>query len=312
MEEENHPEKHSKKKTERLTEKFRENPWILSTFVLGIIVLLFVLGSSSMTGNISKVSAGEKLLSFYEANGADGLELQSVEDISGIYQVNFNYQGSPVTIYATKDLKYAGSMSALPDEEDSEETEVEVAKSDKPFVGLYIWSYCPYGVTALTPFSEVASLLENSADFKVYLYYAGHGEFEVQQNKIQACMQELGEENYWDYAEGFATDIYSKCSGDINCDKTESIKLMKSLGIDSNAVMTCVDSKGDSLLEEDYASAQSFGVTGSPSLVINGEKVSVARTAEAYKTAVCSAFNDAPEACNQELDSTGSTASGNC
>lgn len=298
-----------------LTHKCRENPWIVSTVVLGVLVLIFLVGNLGVTGNvISEKKAGETILSFANSNGADA-ELVSVDSEGDFYVAILLIQEQEVPVYITKDGKYfTSSLFSLEVEEGSSETEAqtEVSKSDVPEVGLYIWSYCPYGVTALEPFAQVALLLEDYADFRVYLYYAGHGDFEVQQNKIQACIQEKGYDAYWEYAETFATEIYDKCYGDADCNLKESVALMDSLGIDSDAVLACVESQGESLLEEHYNAAKQVSVTGSPSLVINGAKVSSARNAEAYKDAVCSAFNDAPEACSTELSSTGSTASGNC
>lgn len=299
------------------TERLRGNPWMVSTIALGVIAIILLLSNfNGITGNtVSGDKLGQTLLELYESSGATGLTLESFEEKSGLYKFNFNYQGAVIPIYATKDGKLAGSMSELPSQNDSSSsgtTQTEVTPSDRPTIGLYIWSYCPYGVTALGPFAQVATLLKDYADFKVYLYYAGHGDFELQQNKIQACIQKLGYQSYWKYAETFANDIYTKCSGDINCDMTESVKLMKSLGIDSDKVLACVKSDGETLLEEDSNSALEFGVTGSPTLVVNGVKVSASRTAEAYKTAVCSAFNTVPSACSTELSGTAATTSGSC
>ena len=87
---------------------------------------------------------------------------------------------------------------------------------------------------------------------------------------------------------------------------------MDSLGIDSTKVLECVDSQGESLLEEHYNTASEVGVTGSPSLVINGVKVNAARDAESYKQAVCSSFNTMPEGCDETLDSSAATTTGSC
>ena len=251
----NEPEIRPQEKRISLIDKMRENPWIVSTFVLGLLCLtLFVSRfSGGLTGKvISENDAGEMLLDFYESNGAQGIVLDSVDEVSGLYKVNFEYQGAIVPIYVTKDGKFAGSLNAISSSSSDSETETtEVPQEERPEVGLYIWSYCPYGVTALEPFAEVASLLGDSADFKVYLYYAGHGDFEVQQNKIQACIQNLGSDKYLEYATGFATGIYKKCSGDAACDLDESTKLMNSLGIDSAKVLECVDSQGEALLDAD-------------------------------------------------------------
>jgi predicted DsbA family dithiol-disulfide isomerase len=88
---------------------------------------------------------------------------------------------------------------------------------------------------------------------------------------------------------------------------------MKSLGIDSTKVMSCVETQGIDLLAENSKRAQELSVTGSPSLVINGAIVQPSsRTAEAFKSSVCSGFNNAPETCGIALDSTTVTSSGNC
>jgi protein-disulfide isomerase len=167
---------------------------------------------------------------------------------------------------------------------------------------------------AQDPFAEVAFLLKDKADFKAVMYHDGHGAYETQQNKIQACIQEVDNENYWDYAAGFVSDIYPKCgqSRDIECDETESITLMDSIGIDSSAIMSCVEEKGTTLIDADRAQARENGVTGSPTILINGVKANVARTAEAIKTAICSAYNEAPEECANTLDATAAQAQGNC
>jgi len=44
-----------------------------------------------------------------------------------------------------------------------------------------------------------------------------------------------------------------------------------------------------------------YGVRGSPTLVINDKVVSINRSPEAYKEAICSAFTNPPEECNQKL-----------
>jgi len=121
--------------------------------------------------------------------------------------------GEKVSVSRTADAYKSAVCSAFtnaPKEcEGYEDLSLNIIQKETPVAELYIWSYCPYGVTALKPFAEVASLLDDYASFRVYLYYAGHGDFEEQQNKIQACIQNLGyEEEYWEYAQDFVTKIY--------------------------------------------------------------------------------------------------------
>ena len=88
---------------------------------------------------------------------------------------------------------------------------------------------------------------------------------------------------------------------------------MDSLGIDSTAVLDCVETQGEALLAASSAKAQSLGVTGSPTLVVNGTKVTnVARTADGFLGAVCSGFITPLEGCSAELSSNAGTVTGSC
>jgi protein-disulfide isomerase len=314
-----HKTPHSKKD---ITKKLRENPWILSTFVLGIMILILLIGNLSGVFNGKSVSsndAGNNLVTYLNNVADSEVTLVSVENDMDMYLVTVGFQGEEIPVYVTKDGKYY-TTSLLPiitstSSSNDQTISQELPKADKPKVELFIWGYCPYGVQAQGPLADVVSILKNKVDFEVILYYAGHGEFEAQQNKIQACIQEKDNDKYWDYATGFVENIYPKCgtSRDIECDKTESIKLMNSLGIDSSKIMSCVKSQGEALVSAYSKRAQEAGVSGSPTLVINGVKANPSsRTAEAFKDLICTSFNNIPEECGTELDSTTATASGNC
>lgn len=321
MDEHRHEEKETHYHKKNMTDKLRENPWIISTIVLGVLVLVILLTNLpfGLTGKtISKQQAGENLVEYLSSVGYAGFSVTNVEDSKGFYLINTDYQGEKIPFYVTKNGYIVGNslISIIPLEDTtSQDSEIaDIPKSDKPVVELFIWAYCPYGVQAQAPMAEVANLLKNNAEFDAILYYDGHGAHETEQNKIQACIQKIAKDKYWDYASGFVETIYSNCGAtkDAACDKTESIKLMKSLGIDSTKVMSCVSSEGETLTEAYSQYANQLGVTGSPTIIINGVKANVARDAESIKTAVCSAFTDAPAECDLTLSSGSATASGNC
>ena len=313
-----HKEKHHSRNEKNFTDAVRKNPWIASTIILGVVFLVLLVGGfGGATGNVSKNKVSENLNDFLQAktSGAEILQLESYNNY--LYQADISLEGQEIPLYITKDGKFlVQGLTPLELETSAPSTpaQTNVPKSDKPIVELFIWSYCPYGVLAQGPLAEVASLLEGTADFNAKMYYAGHGAYEEQQNKIQACIQEVAPEKYWAYATGFVDDIYPKCGAtrDIDCDKTESVKLMNSLGINSNSVLSCVGSKGTTLISGASARAKELGVTGSPTLVINGVKSNAGRTADAYKTAVCGAFTNAPEECGTTLSSDAAAAAGNC
>lgn len=304
----------TEKKNSKNFKKFiSKNYWMVASIILAVALIAIL----AWPTGVGKQQAGENAVDYLNSQTGGGVELVEVTESNGFYQVVVSYQGQEVPIYMTKDgenlVQGIMPLTGQATKETNTNTPAEIPQTTKPQVELYIWSYCPYGVTALGPFSDVAKLLGDSADFDVMLYYAGHGAYEEQQNKIQACIQDLGyEEEYWNYAKEFANTIYQKCSGDIDCDLTESTTLMNSNGIDSDAVLTCVEEKGDTLLAEHYNSAKETGVTGSPTLLINDVKANVARDAESYKGAVCSAYENAPEDCATTLSTTGTTATGSC
>lgn len=324
----------AKKVTKKLEEKkesakksktnfLKKNIWAISTVVLAVLLLLVVVikdGNSCTTGAvINSQDAGQKIVELMEMQGAEA-KIISIDDQGSIYEVIISSGGREGPLYITKDGKNLVEPAPIEQikqqilsSQAAQEEVQEIPKSEKPSSELFIWSYCPYGVTALAPFAEVAELLGDSADFKVNLYYAGHGDFEVQQNAIQACIQELGYKNeYWKYAKGFVTNIYEKCYGDAACDLEESEKLMNSVGIDSEAVLSCVEENGNTLYQRDYNRAGEMEVTGSPTLMVNEVKANVARTAESYKTVVCSSYENSPEDCSEILSSSAASTTGSC
>ena len=328
--EENHKEEKEEhviehQKTHKIKVSFvnqiKDNPWILGTLVFGLLAIVLLIGNFSITGHVSKDTAGKNFVNYINEMGDTQIEFVNAEHFgSSLYQVIVLANGEEIPAYITSDGMYFVQIISALKEEVIEEPIVpedvakDIPKSDKPLVELFIWSYCPYGVLAQGPLSEVVELLGDSIEAVPVLYYAGHGEYELQQNKIQSCIYQNYSESYWEYAKRFVNEIYPVCgsSRDVECDLNMSVEIMDELGIDSTAILACVDSQGDDLYQSDYNYAKSFGVTGSPTLMINGVKVSVDRNAEAFKGAICSAFDDVPELCGEVLDSSSSVASGNC
>jgi len=88
-----------------LTKMIRKNPWVLSTFVLGIVVLMFLIGnfSGGMTGGvISEGEAGQIVLDLAESQVEDA-EIVDVSSSNGLYEVILLMNGREVPIYLTMD-----------------------------------------------------------------------------------------------------------------------------------------------------------------------------------------------------------------
>jgi protein-disulfide isomerase len=302
--------------------------------ILSILLLIALAGSMyvNLTGKavltLTQPSAdeiGKKVVDFINNNlvqPGTSASLVSVKDMGSYYEILTSYQGRQIPVYASKDGKIlflqAIDMSQIQQTQTQTVTQQqtqEIPKKDRPTAELYIFSYCPFGASTLDSFAIVGKLLSNKANMKVKFFSDMHGEHELQQNKIQECIQEVDPQKYWEYASRYLKTVYSKCSStrDINCDKNESITLMKEVGIDADKVMKCVEERGEELYKRDISDAERFGLTGSPSLVINDVHVSgFDRSPEGIKKLVCSSFTTPPAECSQVLSTSSSKSAGSC
>lgn len=284
----------SQVKKDSLTNKFRENPWIASTLVLGIIVLFLAVGSYSgkLTGNvISANTAGDNLLKYYEANGADGLTVKDVKESNGLYQVIFEYQGSDVPIYMTKDGKLAGSMNPISDKTDSgvETQEEEIPKSNKPVVELFVMTHCPYGTQAEKGIIPTIKALGDSVDAKIrFVHYTMHGEKEDKETRAQVCIREEQSAKWYPYLECFLASTGSEA---------DATKCLTTAGIDKAKLDTCIKTNAEKYYKADSDLSEGYGVQGSPTLIINGVQASSGRSPDAFLQSICTAFNTVPDKC---------------
>ncbi len=280
------------------------------------------------------------LTSLIEANGGVGVEVEATDASkeNGMYVVGFDIrendevvqQGQAFVSLDGTSLFLSSPLDLTIDISTPEEP--EVPKSDKPVVEMFVMSFCPYGQQAESGLAPVAALLGDKIDFQPHYvvygseYYQGyedvycmpgtslcsmHGVAEINEDARQACIMRYEPENWWDYT----LYVNSHCSYDPNADSyVESCWLdaAAATGVDADAVQTCFEEEGVELMQAEKDLNAQRGVSGSPMLFINGQLYNGGRSAEDYKGAICAAFNDAPEECEQELSSTGSTASGSC
>lgn len=187
--------------------------------------------------------------------------------------------------------------------------EATVPPEEQPKVELFIMSECPYGLQMQKAFVPVMELLGPNMDAEIkWVSYLMHGESERDENTRQYCIQQENAEAYPAYLRCFL-----KGGSPTNC--------MQESGIAPSAVNSCMqDANGqfnimgtwsdrDSWLSGRYAQYnvhksenEQYGVRGSPTLVINGETVSVSRSAEEVKKAICATYANPPPECGQTLN----------
>lgn len=319
-----YPTHHEKK---NMTEKVRQNPWILSTFIFGIIVMILLLGNVfgfGITGKaVSESKAGTEVVGFinkYLVNG--GASLDSVEKDAkiGVYVVNIKYKNNTLPMYLSNDGQYldfgAGmvnmnayikSLSSPSDSTDTGQPAQNAPKTDKPNVELYVFTYCPYGLQMEKAMIPVVKLLGNKINFKIRQIGAMHGDFEKVEAQRQLCIEKNYPDKFLDYVLAFAED--TSCSnGAETCLTTKVNSLYTKLGMDASKINACIPTEGLTMYNAEVSNANSKGVSGSPTLMINGVDIQASRSADGIKTAVCNAFNTSPSECSQTLSTSQASA----
>ncbi len=318
-----HPEHKVHVHREKRRNSLREKPWVVSTIVLGVLVLILVFGSVfHFTGkSISANEAGQKIVDFATAQGLTA-EVVNVTQEAGFFKVLLSIDGSQIPVYVTKDGGYfTSSLVPLADtttdstsDNTQTQTQQNIPKTTKPAVDLFVMSYCPYGTQAEKGIIPVVELLGDKINFNIrFVYYAMHpSQGEVEENLRQYCIQSEQRSKYLDYLTCFLQ------AGD----NTTCLTTAK---IDKNMLNTCMtktdtefqisENKNDKskwlsgsypLFNIDKDLNEMYKVQGSPTLVINGVQASSARDPASYLNVICQAFSDdsVPSECAEQLSTT--------
>lgn len=198
---------------------------------------------------------------------------------------------------------------------------------NKPQIDFFVMSYCPFGNQAEQAIEPVYQLLKDKAEFKphyvIYSNYRGggpnycinddklcsmHGIQELHQDIREACVLKYdGIANWFKFALAMNTECNSG-----NADSCWE-PVAESLGLDTDRIKQCEEEEAVELMTADKQLGDKLKVRGSPTVFIDGELYSGPRTPEAYKQALCKAFDEPPEECNTTLEgSTEAQPQGNC
>lgn len=210
----------------------------------------------------------------------------------------------------TEDEELCGEAEDLAAEQQSnqqaEQQAPEIPKADTPEVHAFVMSYCPYGLQFIKAYTPVIELLGDKADLELnFVHYLMHGEKEMDENTRMYCIQKEQSDKFTDYLRCFVDEgDYEGCISEVGIDSGMLDSCIQSADEEFDITKTFEES-GDQFppYKVDETLALEYGVRGSPSFVVNGQVVSVSRSPEAIKEAVCSAFNTAPEECSETLSS---------
>ncbi|KUK83185.1 MAG: hypothetical protein XD98_0406 [Microgenomates bacterium 39_6] len=303
-----------------------------------IPVLFFMLaGNSKSAQAILGVFNKKNILSFEEAQSFtkgfittevlpdQEIEIADIKDLGSVYsfEITIPNQGEFIS-YVTKDGHFV-----FPSGYDTEEFRNQVSsgeislndsgpkempKSDRPQVQLFLMSFCPYGNQAEEIMMPVVDLLGEVADIvpRYIVSRAGssysslHGEQELNQDVRELCVYKYQPEKFWD----FLKEVNANCSYE-NAD-TCWTGPARTVGIDIGKISQCEKEEFSNLLDQEIALTEQHDVSGSPTLLINNTLYRGNRTAEDFKQAICSAFNNPPEECSVILGDEAEAAQGGC
>jgi hypothetical protein len=272
--------------------------------------------SEKELGFLSPQEAAEKAIKYINENilsGGQSASLIDVKEEYGFYKIHLKIGETEYNSYVTRDgrflfpevynLEEKPKTAAEAQPEPKKSTCEDIKKNEKPVLEAFVVSKCPFGLQMQRVLNEIIKNIPSLAS-NIRVEYMGsiengkitsmHGEEEAKENLRQICLREEQSDKYWKYI-----DCHIK-KGDIeNC--------LAETGIDSAKLDSCLseDSKGLKYAKEDFDLEKKYNVTGSPTLILNEEKVSEfdfgGRTAQAVKTLLCCGFQAQPEICSQKL-----------
>jgi len=297
-------------------DRMRQNPWILTTIFLAVVLVVYFFSKGSLTGNVvSESVAAENLISFIEAQGGTA-DIVSTEQTGSFYTITISYQGQEIPVYVTLDGEFIApsllplAINASASSAEPAESTKTVPKTDKPEVDAFIFSYCPYGLQFEKALLPVYELLKAKVEFNIIAIGAMHGEFEKIESLRQISIEQVyGKDKLWAYLKEFDynTNI-GLCSGNSSCIDNYLLVIYSKLGIDKAKIDDYMSKSAEAIYTTQGELASSLGISGSPTFVVNGVEAQVSRTPQAIGELVCSAFNTAPAECSQNLSSTAPAA----
>ena len=283
-------------------DKFRDNPWIISTLVLGLVIILLIafIGSNDGGEIVSEKIAVDNLVSFIKSQNKEDVSfsVSSVQQEGQLYKITLNYQGQEVPIYVSLDGKYLVS-DVIPLNEDlvldsDNNVNVEVEAGDSPVMGeadapLTIIEFSDYQCPFCGKFyDQTLPQIEEKyiKTGKVKLVYKDfplisiHSEAQKAAEAARCVREQKGDEGYF--------KMHNKLFENQQSLSVENYKKWaRTLGVVGSKFDKCLDDGtfADDV-EDELAYGESLGVTGTPAFFIDGKLISGAQPFDVFEQAI--------------------------
>ncbi len=302
----------------------------MKKFFIAMIMLSVVLAGCALEGEkkeavITIEEASVKALDFINENlmapGSEATVKETIEE-GDMYKITVNLpNGQDVDTYITKDgEKFFPQVFNLNEEEKQPEENTSAnkpadstvsSKNDKPEIELFVMSHCPYGAQIEKGILPALEALGDKVDFELrFCDYAMHGEKELNEELEQYCVQKEAPDKLFSYLNCFLAsgDEGDACFSEVGIDKSKIDSCVASADSQFKVTENFKDKstwKGNFPTFNIYKSdVDKYSVGGSPTLIINGNKISAARDSASLLATICSAFNNAPDECSKQLSPT--------
>jgi len=304
-------------------------------FIASLFLVLVLGACTKGEGEAKELTLEEartKAIAFindYLVAAGSEVSIKETVDEGSVYKVVVNTSdGQEVNSYITKDgetffpsglnieeFKADADTAADTTASTPQADLASITKTEKPVVELFVMSHCPFGTQIEKGILPALDALGDTIDFQLkFCDYAMHDKKELDEELTQYCIMQNEPDKLTEYLYCFLDSESGTAE--------ESAACLDTVGINKSSIDSCVaatDSQyGVSAGYEDKSTWRSgrypefsvfaedneaYGITGSPSLVINGSKISASRDAASLLTTICAGFENAPEECSTQLSS---------
>lgn len=293
---------------------------VILVILVAILLTVFLPNTKQLSPEQARIQTENYINENLMPSGSK-VKIDSVQEYKGdLYQMKIDLgNGQKIDSYVSRDGKkffpQSMDMKAVSDENASTENTDQgsapvsevTKKNSKPVVELFIMTYCPYGTQMQKGILPAVEALGNKIDFRLkFVNYAMHGEKELQENLVQYCIQKQEPKKLNAYLncflkEGKSADCLTENKINVSSCLAKSDKEFK---VTENFTNKVGWQGSFPPFDVDKNDNEKYGVQGSPTLIINGEEISTSRDSQSLLSTICSAFENAPDACQKKLSTT--------
>lgn len=321
-------------KNKKMSFKITKNTMLLGIAVIAILIVGVLIVADNKSFKIpgfgpSDEEIAKTAIEYLNKNVLSGQTaiLEETSQASGLIKVKIKIGENEYDSYISKDgkLLFAEAIEIKADTTAGEDTNTEgtqtcesLEKTDTPQLEAFVVSRCPFGLQMQRMIAEAIKGAPELAS-KIKVRYMGaitngkitamHGDAEAQENLRQICIREEQPTKYWSYV-----SCQMKSAGkEVSCEK--------STGVDSAKLKSCIsDSKrGLAFAQADFTLSDSYKVTGSPTLILNGKTIEEfdadskpifgGRTADEMRQIICCASKTEAGFCATKLNTASAASS---